>query len=49
MIPRPKIVLIPIWVPPNMATVPKILPPVVSLRFRCHCSSFPWSTIGRGM
>ena len=26
MIPRPKIVLMPIEVPPNMATVPKTLP-----------------------
>ena len=31
MIPRPKIVLMPIWVPPNMATVPKTLPTPVWL------------------
>ncbi len=31
MIPRPKIVLMPIWVPPNMATVPKIRPAAVRL------------------
>ena len=49
MMPRPKIVLMPIWVPPNMATVPKILPPVVSFRPSCQVLSFAWSTIGSGM
>ena len=37
MIPRPKIVLIPIDVPPNMATVPKSLPAVLPL---CCSSQF---------
>ena len=49
MIPRPKIVLMPIDVPPNMATVPKTLPEAELLCISCHFWSWLWSTIGRGM
>ena len=47
MIPRPKIVLMPIEVPPNIATVPKSLPAVPL----CCSSQFfncAWLTIGSG-
>ncbi len=49
MMPRPKIVLMPICVPPNMATVPNTRPVTLLFCVSCHFSSFAWSTIGSGM
>ena len=49
MIPRPKIVLMPIEVPPNMATVPKSLPAALLLCCSCQFLSLSWLTIGSGM
>ena len=48
MIPRPKIVLMPIDVPPNMATVPNSLPAVLVLCCSSQFRNCAWLTIGRG-
>ena len=48
MIPRPKMVLMPIEVPPNIATVPKSLPAVLVLCCSSQLRSWAWLTIGRG-
>ena len=48
MIPRPKIVLMPIEVPPNMATVPKSLPAVLPLCLLFQFFNCAWLTIGSG-
>ena len=48
MIPRPKIVLMPIEVPPNMATVPKSLPAVLVFCCSSHFPNWVWLTIGKG-
>ena len=49
MMPRPKIVDMPIWVPPNMATVPRTLPAADWLIVCWSRSYRDWSTIGSGM
>ena len=48
MIPRPKIVLMPIEVPPNIATVPKSLPAVLPLCCSSQFFNCCWLTIGSG-
>ena len=48
MIPRPKMVLMPIEVPPNIATVPKSLPAVLPLVCSSQFFNCAWLTIGSG-